>query len=168
MPQLAARMPANDSPAPPRGGMAPPLPQVDSLTAYNLRVARLLAQCRRDGGQLALLWVEVATLAPPGHALGEAERESMLHSASQRLRNRVRSADEVQRVGDHCFAVLLVGAGIDEAALVERRLLDTLRGTYGVDGRLLQIAVRMGTAVFPDDGRQGAELAGAAQRNMRT
>lgn len=166
MPQLA-HMSANDPTVHPRVALAPPLPQVDSLTAYNLRVARLLAQCRREGGQLALLWVEVAALAPPGHALAEAERESMLHSASQRLRNRVRSADEVQRVGDHCFAVLLVGAGTDEAALVERRLMDTLRGTYGVDGRLLQIAVRMGTAVFPEDGRQGSELAEAAQRNMR-
>jgi diguanylate cyclase (GGDEF)-like protein len=166
MPQLAHMFP-DDTPAPPRGAATPPLPSVDSLTAYSLRVSRLLAQCRREGGRLALLWVEVAVLAPPGRTVGEAEREGLIHTASQRLRNRVRSADEVQRVGERSFAVMLVNAGVDEAALVEHRLLNALRGTYGVEGQLTQLALRIGTAVFPEDGRQAGELAEVAQRSMR-
>lgn len=157
---------ANNPPTPPRGGATPPLLAIDSLTAYNLRVSRLLAQSRREGGQLALLWVEVAVLASPERVPGNEERESLIHTASQRLRNRVRSADEVQRVGEHSFAVLLLNAGSDEAALVEQRLLQTLRGAYGLEGQRLQMAVRIGTAVFPEDGRQGAELAEVARRQL--
>lgn len=163
-----AHMLTDQPPAPPRGATVPPLPSTDSLTAYGLRVSRLLAQCRREGGQLALLWVEVAVLAPPGRTVGDAERESLIHTASQRLRNRVRSADEVQRVGDRAFAVMLVNAGVDEAALVEQRLIQALRGTYGVEGQITQMALRIGTAVFPEDGRQGGELAEVAQRSMRS
>ena len=166
MPQLA-HMFTDEPPAPPRGSIAPPLSAIDSLTAYSLRASRLLAQCRREGGQLALLWVEVAVLAPPGRTVGEEEHEGLIHTASQRLRNRVRSSDEVQRVGERAFAVMLVNAGVDEAALVERRLLQALRGTYGVEGQLTQMALRIGTAVFPEDGRQAGELAEAAQRSMR-
>lgn len=166
MPQLAHMFP-DDPPAPPRGSAATPLPRIDSLTAYSLRVSRLLAQCRREGGQLALLWVEVAVLAPPGRKVGEEEGEGLIHTASQRLRNRVRSADEVQRVGERAFAVMLVNAGVDEAALVEQRLMNALRGTYGMEGQLTQMALRIGTAVYPEDGRQGGELAEVAQRNMR-
>jgi diguanylate cyclase (GGDEF)-like protein len=166
MPQLA-HMFTDEPPAPPRGSIAPPLPCVDFLNAYNLRASRLLAQCRREGGQLALLWIEVAVLAPPGRMVGEAEREGLIHTASQRLRNRVRSSDEVQRVGERAFAVMLLKAGVDEAALVEQRLLQALRGTYGVEGQLTQLALRIGTAVFPEDGRQAGELAEAAQRSMR-
>jgi len=145
----------------------PQVPAIDSLTAYSLRASRLLAQCRREGGQLALLWVEVAVLAPPGRTVGEEEREGLIHTASQRLRNRVRSSDEVQRVGERAFAVMLLNAGVDEAALVERRLVQALRGTYGMEGQLTQLALRIGTAVFPEDGRQAGELAEVAQRSMR-
>ncbi|RZL39081.1 MAG: diguanylate cyclase, partial [Rubrivivax sp.] len=93
-------------------------------------------------------------------------RENLLLVASQRLRNRVRGTDEVVRVGDGNFAVLLLAAGAQEAELVERRLRQALRGAYGVDGRSMHLHVRLGTAVFPEDGRQGAELAEAAQRKL--
>lgn len=156
----------NDPPAPSRGGMTPPLPRIDSLSAYGLRVARLLNQCRREGGRLTLLWVELALLAPPGRLPSDDERERLIHTASQRLRNRVRSADEALRVGENCFAVLLLGAGVDEAALVEHRLQQTLRGAYGLDNHMIQMAVRIGTAVFPEDGRQGDELAEAARSQL--
>ncbi len=157
---------ADDPPPPDRAGTFTQVPKVDSLGAFGLRVSRQFAQCRRKGEQLALLWLQVELLARPDDTLSPAERDNLIQTVSLRLRNRVRSADEVVHMGEHCFAVLLVAAGAPEAELVEERLRQALRGAYGVDGRLMQVGVRLGTAVFPQAGRNGAELAEAARANL--
>jgi diguanylate cyclase (GGDEF)-like protein len=157
---------ANDSPLPERAGMFTHLPQADSPAAFGLRVSRQFAQCRRKGEQLALLWLEVELLVRPDGSLSPAERDNLIQTVSLRLRNRVRGADEVVHMGERRFAVLLVAAGAPEAGLVEERLRHALRGAYGVEGRLMQVGVRLGTAVFPQAGRNGAELVEAAQVNM--
>jgi predicted signal transduction protein with EAL and GGDEF domain len=139
------------------------VPRAESLAAFGLRVSRQFAQCRRDGEHLALLWLEVQLQAPP---LSDAESASLVHTVSLRLRNRVRGADEVVHMGGQCFAVLLQAAGAVEAQIVDRRLRQALRGTYCIDSRLLQAQVRLGTAIYPQAGRNGAELAEAARGNL--
>ena len=131
-----------------------------------MSVARHFAQCRRSNGQLVLLWMELEVAGPAGAALGDAERESLLLVASQRLRNRVRGSDEVVQVGERAFAVLLLPAGSLEADIVEERLRQAMRGTYGVDDRVMHVGVRIGRAVFPEDGRNGADLAVVARRQV--
>lgn len=157
---------ANDPPVPDRAGMYTQLPQADSPAAFGLRVSRQFAKCRREGEQLALLWLEVEVLSRPDGAMAPAEHDNLIQTVSLRLRNRVRGADEVVHMGEHCFAVLLVAAGTPEAGLVEQRLRLALRGAYGVDGRLMQVGVRLGTAVYPQAGRNGAELVEAARGNL--
>jgi GGDEF domain-containing protein len=160
-PQLAA-----DTPSPDRAGTFTRLPQADSLAAFGLRVSRQFVQCRQKGEQLALLWLEVEELAGPAGSLSDPEREQLIQTVSLRLRNRVRGADEVVHMGAHCFAVLLLAAGAPEAGIVERRLRHALRGAYGVDGRQMRVGVRLGVAVYPQEGRNGAELAEAARANL--
>ena len=163
MPQ--ATLPANDLPPPQRLGAFTQIPQAESLAAFGLRVSRQFAQCRREGEHLALLWLEVELQAQPG-SLSDAEHDNLVQTVSLRLRNRVRGADEVVHMGGHCFAVLLQAAGAVEAQLVDRRLRQALRGTYCIDSRLLQAHIRLGTAIYPQAGRNGAELAEAARGNL--
>ena len=159
---------AEEAPASHRdGSFTTPMPRVDSPSALGLLVSRQFAQCRREGGQLALLWVEIELLEAPGKPPCPQARDNLMQVVSLRLRNRVRGADEVMRVGEQGFAVLLTAAGTHEVTLVERRLLQTVRGNYGVENGLMQAAVRIGTAVFPEDGRNGTELAEAARSNLR-
>lgn len=158
---LQAPLRPDDTPSSARTGSFARLPQADSLAAFGLRVSRHFAQCRREGEQLALLWLKIE-MPPPGGD-DTPEREHLLQTVSLRLRNRVRGTDEVVYMGERCFAVLLMAAGAAEAALVEQRLRLALRGSYGLDGRLLQVGVRLGLALYPQAGRNGAELAEAAR-----
>jgi len=158
---------ANNPHAGTRSSGSASLQRIDSPAALGLRLSRQFAQCRREGGQLALLWIDIEVLEQPDKPLGEQAREHLIQVVSLRLRNRVRGVDEVLRVGDQGFAVLLMAAGTLEADIVERRLLQTARGNYGVDDLLMQVGVRIGTAVFPEDGRNGTELAEAACANLR-
>ncbi|MBW8844423.1 MAG: diguanylate cyclase [Burkholderiales bacterium] len=155
-----------DPPLPTRGDMPEPLPRVESLAAYGLRVSRHFAQCRREGGQLALLWIEIDVPARQDGGAGDAAVDCLVQIVSLRLRNRVRGSDDVQRVGERSFAVLLLAAGEREAEIAEQRLLHTVRGAYNVDGRVLQVSARLGAAVFPLAGRNGTELAEAARSSL--
>jgi GGDEF domain-containing protein len=156
----------DDAAEPQRAGGFTHLPQEESLATLGLRLSRQFAQCRRKGEQLALLWVEVEVLARPDAALSDADRLSLIQTVSLRLRNRVRGADEVVHMGGCVFTVLLQAVGTAEAATVETRLLQALRGAYGVDGRLMQLGVRLGLAMYPEAGRNGAELAAAARKSV--
>lgn len=161
-----ASLPPLDAPAAHRAGMDIELPQADSPAAFGLLVSRQFAQCRREGGQLGVLWVDIEVQAHNDGGLGEAEQAALVKAVSLRLRNRVRGSDEVVRMGRHSFAVLLLAAGAAEVRIVEQRLQQTLRGAYGVDGRLRQVGLRLGTAVFPQGGRNGAELLEAARAGL--
>lgn len=168
------------------------LPRVDSLAEFGLMISRQLTQCRRYGGHLSVLWLEAApadaeddaTLAAPasgeppaadeGEVEGAADRGAALEARSQlmtavgrRLRSRVRGTDMVLQVGETSFAVLLLDAGLREAHLVQQRLAPALNSPYGVDTRMLQVRLQMGTASFPEGGLRGADLAESARQDLR-
>ena len=166
------------------------LPRVDSLAEFGLMISRQLTQCRRYGGHLSVLWLEAApagaeddaTLAapasgePPAADEGEggAARGAVLEARAQlmtavgrRLRSRVRGTDMVLQVGETSFAVLLLDAGLREAHLVQQRLAPALNSPYGVDTRMLQVRLQMGTASFPEGGLRGADLAESARQDLR-
>lgn len=164
MPQAQPICP--DTPTAQRSATGQQLPQAESPAAFGLLVSRQFAQCRREGGQLGVLWVDIEVQAPHDAGLGEAARAALVQMVGQRLRNRVRGSDEVVRVGEQGFAVLLLAAGAAETHIVERRLLLALSGSYGVDGRLMQVGLRVGSAVFPQAGRNGVELLEAARANL--
>lgn len=161
-----AHLYAEEPAVPARGSTAEPMPRMDSMSMFGMRVSRHFARCRRSNERLALLWVEVDAMGTRGEILSDADRAGLLLVASQRLRNRVRGTDEVAQVGDSAFAVLLLAAGPLEADIVEERLQQALRGSYGVDERVMHLGVRIGQAVFPDHGRSGVELAQAARRQL--
>jgi GGDEF domain-containing protein len=161
-----AQLIAIDSPASTRSTGTTPIPRADSAAAFSLRVSRQFAQARRENSELALLWIDATLVASHGQALEEADRESLMQMVGLRLRNRVRGTDEVVRMGENCFAVLLAAAGAREADTVGLRLLQTTRGSYGIDDRLMQVDIRMGKATFPDHARNGADLAEAAKNNL--
>lgn len=149
-----------------RGTRCANLPWVGSMEALGLHLSRHVALCRRNGGQMALLWIELEQLSGPGTAPGAPLGNGLLQAAGQRLRNRVRGTDDVVQVCGMGFAVLLQAAGDDAAQLVEQRLQQTLTGAYGVDDRRVYLGVRMGRALFPDAGRNGRMLAEAACRDL--
>jgi predicted signal transduction protein with EAL and GGDEF domain len=145
-----------------RGGYTPTLPHVDSLPELAPHLSSRLSRCRRAGE----LWIELEPLPAPRAEAAPALRRALLRTASLRVRNRVRGTDEVVQVGEQGLAVLLLGAGAPEAALVANRLRHTLTGAYELEGRLAYLGVAMGEAVYPDSGTSGTELARAAQQSL--
>lgn len=150
---------------PSRDHGVPSLPRLSTLSELGPYLSRRLAQCRRAGEQMAMLWIEVAPLPAPTGPATEANAE-LMRVAGRRVRNRVRSTDEVVQISEEGFAVLLMAADAAGATLVSVRLKQALTGAYGLDGQRAYLAVAVGEAVYPEHGRSGTELAESAQRRL--
>lgn len=155
---------ANEDAAAVRGSHTAHVPWLGSMDALDAHLARPLALCRRAGGLMALLWIEIELLGGPQP--GASPDAELLRAAGLRLRNRVRGTDEVVQVAGLGFAVLLQAAGEATAELVEQRLHQALTGAYGVDDRRVYLGVRSGRALFPEAGRTGRLLAEAACQSL--
>lgn len=165
-PMSVTQLIPQETAAPGRQGPALALPQLSSLAALAPLLSQRLARCRRAGEQLALLWIELSVLPSPRGEPSADRQATLLRTAGQRVRNGVRSTDEVVQVGANGLAVVLAAAGSAEAAIVAQRLRHLLTGAYELDGKLSYAAVATGEAAYPDSGNSGTELAQAAQQSL--
>jgi diguanylate cyclase (GGDEF)-like protein len=122
------------------------------------RVDLHLAQCRRRGGVLALLCVQVDTIDCAGVQVSAAMEQRVRHEVSNRIGNAVRASDAILRESDRDTCVVLPGADAAVAARVSKRLSLLVNGDYRVAGELLQVRVRIGMAAHPAHGTRAADL----------
>jgi diguanylate cyclase (GGDEF)-like protein/PAS domain S-box-containing protein len=126
-----------------------------------------IAQARRTGHRLALMFLDLDDFKAVNDALGHASGDVVLQQAAARLRDSVRQADCVARVGGDEFVVLLpfVQAGSD-AAGVARELIRALDQPFHLDGHELRLGASIGIAVFPEHGAEGDALVRNADAAM--
>jgi diguanylate cyclase (GGDEF)-like protein len=98
-----------------------------------------------------------------GHALGNR----VLLAVASRLRNAVRSADLVARIGGDEFAVLCEDlATDDQASFVVRRIAATLAEEIDLDGRSWPVSASVGCAIDLGSADSGEALIDRADRAM--
>jgi GGDEF domain-containing protein len=135
--------------------------------SMSTRVERMLAQCRRQRGVMALVCVHVEGVGAAGETLPATLRRQACEDLVHRMRSRVRGSDLVVQESETDAGVLMAGAGLEAAQRVARRFGQALSGTYRVGERLLEVTVRVGHAAYPEDGTLGAELVRRARERMR-
>jgi GGDEF domain-containing protein len=130
------------------------------------RVERMLAQCRRQRGIMALVCVRIERIGAPGDELPAPTRRQVCQDVAHRMRTRVRGSDLLVHESDGDAGVLMAGAGADAAQRVAQRFAQALSGPYRVGERLVEVTVRVGHAAYPEDGTLGAELVLKAHERM--
>jgi diguanylate cyclase (GGDEF)-like protein len=96
-----------------------------------------------------------------GHLVGDA----LLAIVGSLLDVKVRNEDGVYRQGGDEFSVVAPETGREEAEMLSRRIERALRGIRSGDVR---VSASIGTAVFPHDGSDPAELLDAADLDLRS
>lgn len=133
----------------------------------NDRMNHALARARRHGGRMAVLYVDLDKFKPINDTLGHEAGDHVLRAVSDRLAACVRSSDTVARVGGDEFVVLVEEiARPGEAALVARKIVESLSRLFDYEGHPCQIGASIGVAVFPDDGDSMEEVCKAADIAM--
>ncbi|NVI82659.1 EAL domain-containing protein [Janthinobacterium sp. BJB401] len=119
-----------------------------------LRLAAAIAQARRSGEKVGVLFVDLDRFKHVNDALGHHVGDALLQSVSKRLLQLVREGDTVSRLGGDEFVVILNGVG-DAAAiavLLDTRLIPAMREPHQVEGNALYVSCSVGVAVYPDHG----------------
>lgn len=113
---------------------------------FHERVDEELERLRRHEGRLALLLIDLDGFKSVNDQSGHAAGDRLLRRAGRAIESACRSSDVAFRVGGDEFAVILPGAGHDEASEVIERL------TAAVDAVDPRTTASVGAAVWPDDG----------------
>jgi diguanylate cyclase (GGDEF)-like protein/PAS domain S-box-containing protein len=145
----------------------------DSLTGLpnrnllNDRLSHALARAQRNKSRMALLYVDLDRFKPINDTLGHEAGDEVLREVAQRLIRCIRSSDTVSRVGGDEFVVVLeTVARPEEAAMVARKIIDTLVDPIDYKGHSCQVGASIGGAVYPDDGSTMEEISKAADIAM--
>ncbi|WP_370460240.1 diguanylate cyclase domain-containing protein [Acidovorax sp. JMULE5] len=135
------------------------LAQYDALTDLPNRVllqdrAQLaISQARRDGKCLAVMYLDLDGFKDVNDTLGHDVGDLLLVQFAQRLKAAVRASDTVCRQGGDEFVVLLPGLdGAEAACHVARKILASCDAPFALAGRLLQVGLSGGIALFPQHG----------------
>lgn len=131
------------------------------------RRAEALAAPDRRHRSLAVGFIDVDDFKAVNDTWGHAIGDRLLHVVGARLQAAVRHSDTVGRLGGDEFVVVLTEIAAHEQALaVTATLLRTAAGPYRIDGRDVPASISIGTALHPQDGRDGPALIAHADRAM--
>jgi diguanylate cyclase (GGDEF)-like protein/PAS domain S-box-containing protein len=137
----------------------------DSLTAlpnresFNLILSPGIARARRDGTNLAVLFIDLDRFKTINDTLGHQAGDILLREIGNRLKHCVRQADIVARLGGDEFVVLLQDVGASEhVAKVANKILVEIGSTLEILGQEIRVTASIGISMYPQDGQDEQTL----------
>jgi diguanylate cyclase (GGDEF)-like protein/PAS domain S-box-containing protein len=141
------------------------LAEHDALTGLpnrlllNDRMGQAIALARRHKYQIALLFLDLDNFKHVNDTLGHPAGDILLQSVANRLLACVRAPDTVSRLGGDEFVVLLPEVKKSEdAAIMARRVLQTVMQPHSIDHHMLYVTGSIGVSIFPSDGLDAETL----------
>jgi len=128
-------------------------------TLFLEELGRSMREARRDGKQLALLFVDLDHFKIINDTLGHDAGDLLLARMAISLRECLRPNDLVARLGgDEFVALVRHPAGHDEAAVVARKLLAAVTQPMSLKGQECRVSASVGISIFPDGADDEASL----------
>lgn len=127
-----------------------------SLANRNLladRTRQAMAHARRNGQQLALLFLDLDRFKGVNDSFGHQLGDALLLEVAARLRHVVREGDTVARQGGDEFIILLTDIHrIDDVTAAAYKIFEAFSRPFVINGRELFVSTSIGVTLFPDDG----------------
>ncbi|MBA4343274.1 MAG: hypothetical protein C0423_14145 [Methylibium sp.] len=145
------------------------LTQLPNRTHLQGRLEQALSAVRRNGGEMAMLFIDMDRFKYINDTLGHAVGDGLLVEVARRLKALVRDSDIVARLGGDEFVLVLTGLGLNgaaAAAAVAQKVIHSLGQPYRVQGHELHSTPSIGIAMCPADGVDGEALMKSADAAM--
>ncbi|BCO25700.1 hypothetical protein MIZ03_0579 [Rhodoferax lithotrophicus] len=123
------------------------------------RLAQELKKCRRDGLQLAVLFIDLDHFKEVNDTLGHDQGDTLLMEAARRIQACLREVDTVARMGGDEFIVIITE--LAEAAhlqVILPKLLHTLSSAFQLGHDKVYVSASVGVTVYPMDGQTIEDL----------
>ncbi len=131
------------------------------------RLKQAIELARRQGGQLAVMFLDLDHFKHINDSLGHAVGDQLLQSVAKRLLACVRHSDTISRQGGDEFLLLLPTIEqAEDAALSAQKILVALMPPHIIEQHDLHIGVSIGISVYPDDGQDAETLVKCADTAM--
>ncbi|XOZ33615.1 putative bifunctional diguanylate cyclase/phosphodiesterase [Halomonadaceae bacterium KBTZ08] len=145
----------------------------DPLTGLNSRnhffdhVDRLIAHVDRDGGMVAVLFLDLDRFKNVNDTMGHCAGDQLLRCVGERLRGNSRGGDFIARLGGDEFALVLSDIEQpDDAAHMAEKLIEVFRKPISLGQSSIGIGVSIGIATYPHCGGDAQALYSAADTAM--
>jgi diguanylate cyclase (GGDEF)-like protein len=136
-------------------------------TLFQDRLRRALAWARRHNRLVAVMVFDLNGFKAVNDQLGHGAGDRLLTIMAQRLTKRLRETDTIARLGGDEFALLIENlAKPEHAALVARKVLDTVAPPVDLDDREVMVTASLGVALYPKDAVDAAAVVRQADRAM--
>lgn len=135
--------------------------ELTGLPNRNLLTDRLrhaLALAKRQGGKLAVMFIDLDNFKNVNDTLGHDVGDLLLVQASQRLQSCVRDSDTLARLGGDEFVAILTCTQIEEINTIAARVVDFMSASFHIQEHQLFVSASIGISVFPDDGEDSVTL----------
>ena len=130
------------------------------------RIAQAFAAARRTQDHVAVMLLDLDHFKPINDTHGHEAGDQVLKAVAARLKNCVRKADTVARVGGDEFVVMLPMRDAQHASRVAESILAALAEPFPVGTNQFRLGVSIGISVFPDDAAEKDDLLKFADRAM--
>ncbi|MHB8914635.1 MAG: putative bifunctional diguanylate cyclase/phosphodiesterase [Thiobacillus sp.] len=131
------------------------------------RLTQGIELARRQGKQLAVMFMDLDHFKHINDSLGHAVGDQLLQSVAKRLRACVRHSDTVSRQGGDEFLLLLPTIEhAEDAAFSAQKMLEVLVPPHTIEHHDLHIGISIGISVYPDDGHDAETLTKCADTAM--
>ncbi|MGN8001910.1 putative bifunctional diguanylate cyclase/phosphodiesterase [Acidovorax sp. 22279] len=145
-----------------------PLTQLPNRHFLMEQLSQVLSLARRRHGRVAVLFMNLDHFKTVNDSLGHHAGDQLLCNVAERLRQGVRDADVVARIGGDEFVVVLTDVQTPEdAAMVADKLLESMHGVFTVDQLPLTISPSIGISLYPDHGGSADMLLRCADAAMQ-
>ncbi|WEF34037.1 putative bifunctional diguanylate cyclase/phosphodiesterase [Pseudoduganella chitinolytica] len=134
---------------------------------FHERLRHEMRKARRDGGYLALLFIDLDQFKQINDTFGHSQGDALLVEAARRIGGCMRASDTLARIGGDEFVANLPGlTAVQDAERVAQDVIAVLNRPFDLSGEQGLISGSVGIALYPSDAADAEELLRHADQAM--
>lgn len=123
------------------------------------RLEQEIRRSRRDGQQLAILFIDLDHFKEVNDTLGHDSGDQLLIEAARRIKQCVRDSDTVARMGGDEFTVILTDiSNTDHLEPLLQKILRSMDALFQIGGEQVFVSASIGITLYPLDGTEIEDL----------
>ena len=123
------------------------------------RLEQEIKKCKRDGQQLAILFIDLDHFKEVNDTLGHESGDRLLVQAAQRLQHCVRESDTVARMGGDEFTVILSDIShSDRLEPILQKILQSMDAMFQLGDEQVFVSASIGITLYPVDATEIEDL----------